>query len=275
MHVLVAAELTYFEPLAVMLYSLLQHNRVDTVFLMTTADGAQLRRIEAVCRHGGTKLSVLVPRDMQLDNAQSSINGQFTHAAFYRLYAGRLIPKTIDQVLYLDADMIIRKSLQPLWDGLDRSVFLEAATFHPAMKKDAFCAPYGGRYFNSGVLNINLSKWRDEDVAGLAERFIAEHADLIRYHDQCVLNYVCRPWREIAITWNFNYAIGPRHISRWNLSRTEFAAIVADPAVLHFLGPVKPWHKSREDLHLLEREFLSYRDRLAADVLVDQAAGRN
>lgn len=46
---------------------------------------------------------------------------------YYRLQADRLLPPRVERVLYLDADLIVRKSLQALWDELPENCYLAAA----------------------------------------------------------------------------------------------------------------------------------------------------
>ena len=39
-----------------------------------------------------------------------------TITTFYRLFLTEVLPENVHKIIYLDVDMIVRKSLQPLWD---------------------------------------------------------------------------------------------------------------------------------------------------------------
>ncbi|MGP0193234.1 glycosyltransferase [Streptococcus pneumoniae] len=70
---------------------------------------------------------------------------------FFRYF----IPKYVSEsrVLYLDSDIVVRKSIDELWD-LDLTVIPLAAV------RDDFYT----HNFNSGVLLINNGMWRAENV---------------------------------------------------------------------------------------------------------------
>lgn len=261
MNILVSAEKDYFGPLAVMLYSLLYNNsQVEEIFLLTQGDAQEITHIDKVCSCFGVPLHVINPTLGKLGDAPSKIHGHTTEAMYYRLQADQLLPEYVERVLYLDADLIVRKNLQALWNELPEDCYLAAATLHSSMKDKAFVAQFGGRYFNSGVMVLNLKLWRRDGVSAACARFILEKPEQIRFHDQCVLNHVCRPWHEVSITWNFNRTIGRRRAHYWGLTAAQFEAIDADPAIVHYIGPAKPWRQPRSEALWLEKEYFLYQD---------------
>lgn len=261
MKILVSAERDYFGPLRVMLYSLMHNNpQVDEIFLLTQGAMSDIEQIDRVCSVFRVPLRVINPTVGELGDAPGKIHGQRTEAMYYRLQADRLLPASVERVLYLDADLIVRKSLQGLWNELPGNCYLAAATLHSSMKERDFVAQFGGRYFNSGVMILNLALWRRDGISEACARFIREHPEKIRYHDQCVLNHVCRPWHEVGITWNFNRSVGSRRARTWGLTVEQFDAIGADPAIIHYIGGDKPWRRPRSEALPLEREFFQYQD---------------
>ena len=116
-----------------------------------------------------------------------------TQAAYYRLELARLLPLSIDKVLYLDGDIIVRKCLDELWNT-DISNFAVAVVTdfleqsheeENYLKVERKCG-----YFNSGVMLVNLKYWREHNLREDYYRFIQNHPERIRYWDQDVLNYV-------------------------------------------------------------------------------------
>lgn len=274
MKILVSAEKDYFGPLAVMIHSLLHNNRqVDEIFLLTQGAAGDIERIGEVCSSFGVPLRVINPTVGALGDAPGKIHGQRTEAMYYRLQADRLLPESVDRVLYLDADLIVRKNLQALWDELPENCYLAAATLHSSMKDKAFVDGFGGRYFNSGVMVLNLKLWRRDGISAACARFVLEHPEQIRFHDQCVLNHVCRPWHEVGITWNFNRSVGSRRAHIWGLTAGQFEAIGADPAIVHYIGADKPWRRPRSEALPLESEFFRYQDMMEEAVAQAERGG--
>ena len=57
------------------------------------------------------------------------------------------------------------------------------------------------KYFNSGVMLINLRKWREVDVRSAVIDFVKARANLIEFVDQCGLNGVVDGnWLELNCT---------------------------------------------------------------------------
>ena len=87
-----------------------------------------------------------------------------TPAALLKFSLGELLPD-LDKVLYLDGDILVRKNLAPIFD-LDLGEKVLAAA--PDTGVISFPRPIHAevkRYFNSGVMLLNLKKMRAEDYA--------------------------------------------------------------------------------------------------------------
>ena len=109
-------------------------------------------------------------------------------------------------------------------------------------------------YFNSGVLLIDLSKWRTKDL-GLIHT--AEYAE---YADQDFLNLIFKD-SVIFLPYAFNlqwlaqsrmhFNNSPSRIDDNGITShpsaidfSEFASALLRPAIVHLLGGYKPWEKS-------------------------------
>ena len=142
--------------------------------------------------------------------------------------------------------------------NLDIEDYYLAASINGSTNPE-FTAKFGGRYFNSGVMLINLARWRRDNVAGECERILEERPEDVLYGDQCLLNFTCRPWLEIGIRYNFFCGVGERWARKVGLSRREFRANARHPSIIHFVGPKKPWKKDPAALRELELEYGAYR----------------
>jgi len=155
---------------------------------------------------------------------------------YARLLLASVLPADAERVVYFDCDMLIRAPIERLAE-LDlegkalaaapdylgqlimtgRDLIDTRGIFDPAM-----------RYFNSGLLVIDVAKWRAAKVVDRFEEKMADGTMQELYFDQDLLNLIFRgDWLELSQLWNF---IDPRP---WHEQ--------LNPHVLHYTGLRKPW----------------------------------
>ncbi len=168
----------------------------------------------------------------------------FSRAILYRLGLASLAPADCTRLIYLDADVIVAADLRELWRtdlkndviGAVEDCFVDAVAFS---EKWNLPKPEA-RYFNSGVLLIDLARARAEGLMQRALDFAIEHGDLLRFTDQDALNWAFHGrWKRLDSVWNVQ-----RHMVIPSLSRElpESRRLNgARPAIVHFTGPEKPW----------------------------------
>jgi lipopolysaccharide biosynthesis glycosyltransferase len=236
-HVLYATDENYWMPLYVSLFSLLEHNPDVPFHIWILAEAPDDAFVEhaAALDTGLRRLEVtILPVDGALFRDAPLIDWYFTSAVYFRLVMGRLMPDHIDRILYLDADTLVRRSLEELFstdvDGHVLAAVPELDRAHPARVS----LPPGAGYFNSGVLRVNLAEWRRAHVEDACLRYIEQHRDdpdRIMMPDQDALNVVLTGrWRELGAEYNY---------VEWQ--RPDFTI---EPRIVHFAGGVKPWHYS-------------------------------
>jgi len=118
---------------------------------------------------------------------------RFSDATMYRLLAGEILPAEIQRIIYLDADIIVQLDIAELWQQcllgggslaavLDHSIQQDG---HPLAARGYFAL---NRYFNAGVLLIQLAAFRARPVLADGLRFLQETGSIIA-PDQDILNY--------------------------------------------------------------------------------------
>ena len=141
---------------------------------------------------------------------------RFTRGSLYRLFIQDLL--LVDKVIYLDCDVVVELDIKELWD-IDLNDCRAGVVFEGEMargnggnsKRRFFCR-YAGideeRYFNSGVLILNLKKIsEDMNICALASEFFLRYPDTI-VPDQDFLNRVFQEnMREIDNKFNY-FVIG-------------------------------------------------------------------
>ena len=136
--------------------------------------------------------------------ANCPISRHITLATYFRLIMTDILPKSVEKVLYLDCDVVVRHSLRSLWDTDIKSY---AAGVIPDMSIDDIriynrlqYSPSLG-YFNAGV---NLRYWRENNLSESFFEIINKYPERLRYHDQDVLNIVLK---EIKLTLPLKYNV--------------------------------------------------------------------
>ena len=197
-----------------------------------------------------------------LGNSFPRLDDVITRAAYFRLYITSLLPPSINKALYLDGDVIVRHSLKELWN-MDLTGYALAAVHD---MREGTTERYEGLgyskslgYFNSGVLLINLSYWRQHQVTKLFDEFMRDRGENIRFHDQDVLNYI---FREQKMTLPIKYNLQDGFLWKkpeydWSRYGEEVMAARKDPVIVHFTREIKPWRYSY-DPNPFRSTFLKY-----------------
>lgn len=185
-----------------------------------------------------------------------------TIVTYYRLFITELLPHTIDKVLYLDGDIIVRHSLLPLWN-YDLDNYAVAAVHdsicHQSWFYDRLRYPSQLGYFNAGVLLINLKYWREHAIMKDFLNYMQEHPEDIIMHDQDVLNVVLKD-RKILLPIKYNLNCG--YIWKdplYDVQKYEKEVLEAcqDPVIVHFTSG-KPWESYKSHSHPFHSTFYKY-----------------
>jgi lipopolysaccharide biosynthesis glycosyltransferase len=256
MEILCTCDEKFVPHAATMLCSFLEHNRASSrIHLFHSTDASlELAKLERFVLSYNSKIGFYE----MTNEAFKDFDIYDSTAYFYRLVAPRILDPKINKILYLDSDLIVRRSLADLWNTTLNNYALAAVQ---DVKWDPFNEEFSRlfsielalntKYFNSGVMLINLEYWRQNDVAERTIAFVKNHPEKIKLPDQDALNAVLAgQWLNLPAVWNAQH----QHIS--GLSSVEDAAIV------HYCGDIKPWDWSWYDVqHPYKYEYHRYRSK--------------
>ncbi|MBF0594730.1 MAG: glycosyltransferase family 8 protein [Candidatus Omnitrophica bacterium] len=176
--------------------------------------------------------------------------------AYYRLLLPAVLPPDVMKVIYLDADLILNADIAGLWD-LDLKGqallaaqeqgehFYQVSSLYGLLNYRELGLKPEQKYFNSGVLVIDLDQWRRDDLPAAFLKYAEANRQHIRWHDQDILNAVlARRWGELDPRWNMQ-----QHIllnSSWDQGpvkdKEAYDRLICQPYIIHFSTAVKPWH---------------------------------
>lgn len=174
------------------------------------------------------------------------VSGHGSVAAYFRLLLPAMLPISVERFIFIDADTIIVDNLDALWNLELRGRALAAVGEHRLSCRDHGYT-FGG-YFNSGIMVVDLNKWRHSDLLKRGLRFATDYPDRLRHWDQDVLNHVFEnDWLALPDRWNacphlFGLSKDYDAIN-YTFNAAEQEAL-SNPAIVHFAGPgpIKPWN---------------------------------
>ncbi|MDF9827086.1 lipopolysaccharide biosynthesis glycosyltransferase [Ereboglobus sp. PH5-10] len=163
----------------------------------------------------------------------------------YRLLIPTIFPE-MEKAIYLDADMVVRHDLAELWaeDVGDFYAGVVEDFIHVKIKNYDSIFP-SRRYFNAGVLLLNLRKIRKDIPFARFVEIESRHRDSLRHQDQDVLNIALgNNVKYLPLKWNVTFLyFNPRRRFPKTLGFTAAEVVAAreNPAIVHYIGSLKPW----------------------------------
>ena len=172
---------------------------------------------------------------------------------FYRILLGDLLPDDLHRVIYLDADTLICKPIFSLYNiKLDENIVAAATDLpHPwfgihrgliPARRDGL--PADSPYFNSGVMVIDLKRYREERIGEKAIQYATKFAEWLNFPDQDALNVALYGyWKHLDPRWNQLPSVHTEHgLLNCLLNDTELAELRSDPWIIHYTsGLPRPW----------------------------------
>lgn len=245
MDIVMAFNTGFLLPALTAIYSLFVHNkkvRLHIVFA-ELSENAQtvIRRLEGA--GDGNRVEFIPVEGKLLEQIKVS-TGRWRQECFFRYFVTELMPG-IDRVLWLDADILVRKSLEELYN-IDFKGRSFAAVYDNTSNPEE---RLGIRdYFNSGILMINTKKLHDTGKMKEFWQMIASPDYKGDLPDQDALNIV---FRDDITEIDSKYNTFP-------LTPDKYADYLIENAVIvHFLSQYKPW--KTEDVEYFNETFKYYR----------------
>lgn len=162
----------------------------------------------------------------------------YSDAMFLRLSLAELLPD-VDRILYLDPDTVVTEDPLLLWresledhpiGAIHDSGIAKAGDTPSYARLQSYGLQPDSPYLNSGVLLIDLRRWRECGYGVELTKVALENDGQFAFPDQDVLNAVfVDNWRQLGL--------------RFNAAADRLPAGEEGPIVVrHFVGPIKPWN---------------------------------
>ena len=251
--------------------SLLGHCRSDTELTVHVLCSGVLEenmaRLRAVGDGCQQRLVLLDASDAIRELSKQYIDAQrWSLAAYARLLTPELLPD-LGKILYLDCDTLVTDDITELWNTpLGTASCAAVSEPFSALHKRNVGLAKDEPYYNSGVMLIDLAKWRAEDIIPRFAECIRRHNGLVPYVDQGCVNEVCQgdivtlPVRYNVYTLLYDFTYEEAWAYRREpgvYAKEEIETAKKHPVVVHFTNSFlsrRPWVERSEHPYTKEWE---------------------
>lgn len=259
MNIALCTDENFSIPALVCITSIFENNRGDECHIYILTDGLSYKtktKFDLLSQTYNQPIDII-----SIDKGRFKglrVNERFPVSMYYRFLLPEMLPNE-NKVLYLDCDIIVRHSLKEMYNtnisDTAMAVVVGESTDDIVWENSL---KLKSKYFNSGVLLMNLDYWRKYNVMYSLIDFVRDNPDKCILPDQDALNKVLED-KVIYLDYTYNFQewwfmdmTHWMHYSKWD----EIKKTGNDPAIVHFCEAEKPWF--RECKNPFQNEFLQY-----------------
>lgn len=240
----------YVQHACVMLLSLNANTTepVNVYCIYTDLNDKSKQRITNELKGTKINLSFVELNTSVLPNLPIKENDHVSAATFLRIWLPELFPN-LDQLLFIDTDLLINGDLAPLLnlELVNKPLAAVPDLGMSADKKASIGLPADALYFNAGVMVINLAYFREHSLTQQISAFIVKHPELCEFWDQDAINAIIKGDFEV-LDYKYNVLS-----SFYEDTQTDPLALKAieEPVIIHFAGGgiCKPWFYQNKHPH--------------------------
>ena len=165
-------------------------------------------------------------------------NAHVSEATYYRFFIDQYLPKTLETIVYLDADIVcVSNPINLIEDEILKikktkliiSARLENESLNENLKLK------NSSYFNAGVLIINNKKWIEQGIGKKLIDTTSERQEDLEFWDQDSLNIVFDGnFLHMSKFLNFNLNMFP-------YEKVASHKLDKNVKFIHYFGKFKPW----------------------------------
>lgn len=261
MNILFSSDDNYARHLGVAVFSLMIHNQKAKKLNFFVVDNQisedNLSKLKQVVEEFSNSTLTFIPFESYARELELDMPWPISMSAYARLFAAEVLAQDIDRVLYMDCDMVVCRDLSNLWNTDLQGKCLAAVQdqVFPFVKSSVGLS-FDTPYFNSGLLLIDLNKWRSLNIRKKCLLFIKQKHGKVIHHDQGVLNGVLQSeWIRLPLAYNvmtIHFFFSQRKTRKYFndhapfYDEAEILAAKSNPAILHFTPSftTHPWERN-------------------------------
>lgn len=253
MNIFTQGDNKFAEGIEILITSLCENNKFEHnhfYIMQTDISDKNIKKLLDLKNQYDLGITFIKPKGNEFQDPLFKSAPRYYYEGMLRLLMHQYLPEDIDRILYLDSDIIVRKSLKDYYyqgfegkhivvhstkrDGSGNYTYdLEAGLY----KLTKIKLPENELIFNNGVFLVNLPLWRRDITEETYLNCLKQNYDDIRLIDQDLMNLVFLGKAKKIIDRNYNCTY--YHAIR--LPRDYVKYIKENVVILHFVESIKPW----------------------------------
>ncbi|MDR4983681.1 glycosyltransferase family 8 protein [Bacillus cereus] len=196
LNVVYSADDNYAQHVGVSMLSLFQNNEhfttINIYLIENSLSSHNKNKLKLICRQYNRNIQFMDFKELS-EKMKLNIGNSISINAYARLFLTSLIKEPMDKVIYLDCDSVINSSLSDLWN-IDINDHYVAGVCDTVSENTKLSVnmDINDLYINSGMLLINLKRWRNENIEKKFIEFINLYDGRVFHHDQGAINGVLK-----------------------------------------------------------------------------------
>lgn len=254
-HISFCCDDNYLIPACIMLESLMRNNEGVHFIAHTFADDLSENSIEKfnkILNDGGCELVLHNLPDNSRDLISNAPTlAHISIATYYRLFLPYVIDKSVNTILYLDCDIMIRGSVEELFEERNPDTLIVGVS---DINEEDHANRIGvDKYVNTGVLTMNLPGIRQmytvDSMLNEISSIMGQPENIVM-GDQDIINLLFKGHiEEVPIYYNFQLLIHKAYC-------IKNPALMRKIVIAHFITGDKPWNN--DYLIVFAKEYYSY-----------------
>lgn len=235
------------------------------------SDENKRRLLELATRYDREIIFIEMPDINQTENlGLKKIKEKWVFDSYCRLFLDKLLPESVERVIYLDGDVLCVDSLKELWelDMQDKCVAGVIDCISNAYYELLELSP-NARYCNSGVILFDIKKWKERKCGDRVREYVHRNNGYVFFMEQTTFNAVMQ--EEIYIlppkynTYTMMQILTYEQLKTLRkcerfYSKKEIECAVEKPVLIHMTGSFmvvnRPW--CRVTTHPMQSECAKY-----------------
>jgi lipopolysaccharide biosynthesis glycosyltransferase len=225
---------------AISTYSLIK-NSITSLKIYWIALRKDVDEIPHIIHHFNQKkisIQIIIANEGYFEDwkVNSPTKGHIEKSTYLRLLIPNLIKE--DKCIYLDSDTLVLSDLNGLFE-INMQASSIAGVIDPGGGTSKLPRVNADPYINAGVLLMDLKKLREDNFLQKSFDIQVKYNDLLTWNDQCIINKYAESNKKVVdFKWNAQIFTNLIKDAAWNNVISK-----KDTNVLHFVGPIKPWHE--------------------------------
>jgi len=248
-NILCATDKNFVPYCGIMLTSLFENNKDEhiVVYLLVDDTVKEPEKSKYLLLAEQYKQSIqIIQVDASTFEKYPVYNKQWTNSIYYRLLAAELLPDSVDKIIYLDADIIVTRSIREMWEidikkyalGVVQDIWAPNQQVY-----DRLGLENDKNYFNSGSMLLNLKYWREHDLSIKYMTYIKDNFEKLWFNDQDTLNGVLFDQKlMLPVSYNFQVLFLKKSLfNEMTDEQKKDILATTNPLIMHYSASTKPW----------------------------------